>query len=213
MLLHEHTIWNSYLCAEFCAVHIPEVESAAQTIRSSRARNPWVSMQSIWWSGNEPLSLSLSPICLHCLSLALASVIPPAQEPGSPEEIFDFAYNKKRVAFDMFRKVEVNGPSKHPLFAWLLGVQGDCVDADASCAQWAASGECERNQAFMLQSCKHSCHACVQSDAQQPIRWNFESFLISRDGNLQVRWPTGTDLTSDEAIEEIENLLTAKGEL
>jgi len=52
------------------------------------------------------------------------------QEPGSPEDIYSFAHNKKQVAFDLFRKVDVSGPNTHPLFRWLLGM-GDCVDDDA----------------------------------------------------------------------------------
>ncbi|KAL1524447.1 hypothetical protein AB1Y20_019342 [Prymnesium parvum] len=136
------------------------------------------------------------------------------QEPGTPEDIFDFAHNKKRAAFDLFRKVEVSGPNAHPLFKWLLGVGGDCVDQDASCPQWAEAGECERNKEFMAQNCKLSCAECSSPQgAQAPIRWNFESFLVTRAGNLHLRWPTGTDLTAPEQTKEIEHLLEAKEDL
>jgi len=35
-----------------------------------------------------------------------------------------------------------------------------CVDDDESCASWAKSGECFRNEGFMHKSCRASCHVC-----------------------------------------------------
>ena len=132
------------------------------------------------------------------------------QEPGAPDEIFSFATRTKGAKFDFFRKVEVNGPSAHPLFKWLLGESGDCADGDASCAAWATSGECESNPAFMKASCRLSCKLCTAAaGAGQPIRWNFESFLVSRNGEKQARWLTGTDITQSQATEQIEALLDA----
>ena len=42
------------------------------------------------------------------------------QEPGTDDEILSFATKTKRVAFDLFKKVEVNGPNAHPLFKHLI---------------------------------------------------------------------------------------------
>ena len=41
------------------------------------------------------------------------------QEPGGPAEIRDFCALNYAVDFPMFAKVEVNGASAHPLWAWL----------------------------------------------------------------------------------------------
>ena len=41
----------------------------------------------------------------------------------------------------------------------------DCVDKDAGCAGWAASGECSKNEQFMMKTCRKACAACVASDA------------------------------------------------
>uniref|UniRef100_A0A7S0URV7 Glutathione peroxidase n=1 Tax=Polytomella parva TaxID=51329 RepID=A0A7S0URV7_9CHLO len=41
------------------------------------------------------------------------------QEPGSDSSIKQFAKDSYGVSFPMFSKVEVNGPSAHPLFKWL----------------------------------------------------------------------------------------------
>jgi glutathione peroxidase len=41
------------------------------------------------------------------------------QEPGKAAEIASFCSATYGVAFPMFDKVEVNGPNRHPLYAWL----------------------------------------------------------------------------------------------
>ncbi|OIT33350.1 PREDICTED: probable prolyl 4-hydroxylase 12 isoform X1 [Nicotiana attenuata] len=47
-----------------------------------------------------------------------------------------------------------------------LGDDTNCTDEDENCAQWAATGECERNAVFMVGSpdyygtCRKSCNAC-----------------------------------------------------
>jgi len=42
-----------------------------------------------------------------------------AQEPGKAAEIASFCSMTYGVDFPMFDKVEVNGPGRHPLYAWL----------------------------------------------------------------------------------------------
>ena len=42
-----------------------------------------------------------------------------AQEPGRAAEIASFCSATYGVDFPMFDKVEVNGPDRHPLYAWL----------------------------------------------------------------------------------------------
>lgn len=149
-----------------------------------------------------------------------------AQEPGTDDEIFAFATKKKRAKFDLFRKVNVNGPQMHPLFKMLVHGDGghDCTDDDASCAAWAAQGECDKNEAFMSASCRLSCKLCKPDHSKQPgdnpihprmnfgqpIKWNFESFLLSREGELMARFITGADLLSTSTIGQIEALLAAK---
>ncbi|MDG2527161.1 glutathione peroxidase [Caulobacter endophyticus] len=54
-----------------------------------------------------------------------------AQEPGTAEEIGSFCSLTYDVTFPMMAKIDVNGPSTHPLYAWLkkqqkgvLGTEG-----------------------------------------------------------------------------------------
>ena len=42
-----------------------------------------------------------------------------AQEPGDAAAIAAFCERRFAVSFPMFDKVEVNGPGRHPLYAWL----------------------------------------------------------------------------------------------
>ena len=42
-----------------------------------------------------------------------------AQEPGLADEIASFCATSFDVSFPLFDKVEVNGPNRHPLYAWL----------------------------------------------------------------------------------------------
>ena len=41
------------------------------------------------------------------------------QEPGTEEEIKEFATSKYNVTFDMFSKINVNGGDAHPLWVYL----------------------------------------------------------------------------------------------
>lgn len=41
------------------------------------------------------------------------------QEPGSEAEVKQFCETRYGVRFPMFAKIDVNGPGRHPLYAWL----------------------------------------------------------------------------------------------
>lgn len=47
-----------------------------------------------------------------------------AQEPGTAEEIKAFCTSKYAVTFDLFAKMTVKGPDKHPLYAALTSAPG-----------------------------------------------------------------------------------------
>jgi glutathione peroxidase len=44
-----------------------------------------------------------------------------AQEPGSDAEVQQFCSLEYGVTFPLFSKIDVNGPGRHPLYAWLTG--------------------------------------------------------------------------------------------
>jgi glutathione peroxidase len=72
-----------------------------------------------------------------------------AQEPGSEQEIRTFCSANYGISFPMSAKLEVNGPGRHPLYAWLT----DPANGHAG-----------------------------------DIQWNFEKFLVGRDGRLLNRY-------------------------
>jgi len=47
------------------------------------------------------------------------------QEPGSEDEIRSFCETQYGVRFPLFSKLEVNGPGRDPLFAWLTSVDAE----------------------------------------------------------------------------------------
>jgi len=55
-----------------------------------------------------------------------------AQEPGSAEEIRTFCSANYGISFPMSSKLEVNGPHRHALYAWLT----DPANGHAGDIQW-----------------------------------------------------------------------------
>merc|ERR1719188_2384085 len=43
-----------------------------------------------------------------------------------------------------------------------------CSDLNQNCGNWAASGECEANPSYMLESCAASCGVCTTPGPQPP---------------------------------------------
>ncbi len=41
------------------------------------------------------------------------------QEPGNAEQIASFCTSRYSISFPLFEKIEVNGPTAHPLYEWL----------------------------------------------------------------------------------------------
>jgi glutathione peroxidase len=81
-----------------------------------------------------------------------------AQEPGSNEDIAEFCETQFHIKFPMFAKIVVKGEGIHPLYANLTKAVPTAVGA--------------------------SPNAPKTSD----IMWNFEKFLIGRDGSVAGRF-------------------------
>lgn len=92
------------------------------------------------------------------------------QEPGSEEEIKTFCSTTYGVTFPMFSKIEVNGPQRHPLYHQLVAAQPVAQRPEGS-------GFLER----MESKGRAPRQAC-------DILWNFEKFLIGRDGQVIARF-------------------------
>ena len=66
------------------------------------------------------------------------------QEPGTDEEILEFATSKYGVTFPMFHKIEVNGDGAAPLYQWLKSEQpgsGDNSDITWNFEKFLVDGD------------------------------------------------------------------------
>ena len=97
-----------------------------------------------------------------------------AQEPGTHEEIMEFCSLNYGVSFPLFAKADVTGEGKQPLYAALTEAvptkQGD------------VAGMKERFRGYGM----------TPNDDPE-VLWNFEKFLIAKDGSVAARFAPGTD--------------------
>ena len=100
------------------------------------------------------------------------------QEPGTEAEIAEFCSTTYGVDFPLFGKIEVNGPERHPLYAALIEA--------APAAQEKPDGTMRERLA------KHGIEA-----TNGDILWNFEKFLVGRDGKVVGRF--APDVTIEES--------------
>lgn len=74
-----------------------------------------------------------------------------------------------------------------------------CVDSQPDCVGWAEDKQCEANPAFMLESCKKSCHACKKKDDALASSSDADSLAKSLLSNaLSSSTPTSASSTSLE---------------
>ena len=97
-----------------------------------------------------------------------------AQEPGTDAEIAEFCTTKFSVAFPMFSKISVVGDDQHPLYKELTHA--------APRAEGEPDSFRERLRGFGM-----------TPNEDPDVLWNFEKFLVGRDGNVITRFaPTVT---------------------
>ncbi len=96
-----------------------------------------------------------------------------AQEPGTNEEIADFCRTNFSVSFPMHEKITVTGADKHPLYAALTKA--------APAKSGDADGFRERLKGYGM------------TPTEDPeILWNFEKFIIGKDGDVAARFAPDT---------------------
>ena len=98
------------------------------------------------------------------------------QEPDSESDIQQFCQLTYDVSFPMFAKISVAGDDVHPLYQQLIAAQPEAIGEGPMRERLAAK------------------------DLAQPapgILWNFEKFLIGRDGKVIARF--APDVAADDA--------------
>lgn len=94
------------------------------------------------------------------------------QEPGTDEQIQQFCRLDYGVTFPIFSKLVVKGPGQHPLYAYLTR------------AMPAAS----KKGSPVLKILRKTLHGGSFTGEAGEITWNFEKFLIDRDGEVAARF-------------------------
>ena len=111
------------------------------------------------------------------------------QEPGSDEDIQSFCSITYDVHFPLFSKISVAGADKHPLYSELTS------------AQPSATGDGpfrERLKGYGIES----------ADPQE-VLWNFEKFLIGRNGKVINRFAPDVAADDPRLIAAIDQALRA----
>ncbi|MDD3352702.1 glutathione peroxidase [Zoogloea sp.] len=109
------------------------------------------------------------------------------QEPGTDAEIAQFCTSTYGVQFPMYGKVVATGPDKHPLYARLTAAQPDTEDREGMETGLRGYG--------------------IEPTPRPEVLWNFEKFLIGRDGRVLRRFAPDTAPDAAKLVEAIEAAL------
>lgn len=130
------------------------------------------------YEGLERLYQRLHPAGLEVLGFPCNDF--GAQEPGTEAEIASFCSMNYGVSFPMFAKLNANSQPRHPLYAALI----------AACPQAQGSGSDQLRDTLA----KHGLLPKAPTD----VMWNFEKFLIGRQGQVLGRF--APDVTPDAPV-------------
>lgn len=111
-----------------------------------------------------------------------------SQEPGTNEEIQQFCRLNYGVEFPVYAKLVVKGESQHPLYAYLTRVQ---PEAEKAGGIWSAIKAKIR----------------PKSGNPQDISWNFEKFLVNREGEVVARFAPDVKPEDPMLVQAIEEEL------
>ena len=98
------------------------------------------------------------------------------QEPGSDEEIKAFCSLNYAVQFPLFSKIVVTGADRHPLYRLLTEAQPQTTGEGPMRERLKGYG--------------------IESEPAPAVLWNFEKFLVGRDGQVVGRF--APDVAADD---------------
>lgn len=111
------------------------------------------------------------------------------QEPGSEEEIRGFCDSNYQVSFPMLAKLRINSEPRHPLYAALIAGQPHATPSG--------------NPKLRDTLAQHKLLPKSDTD----VMWNFEKFLVSRDGSVRTRFAPDVAPDDGRLIAAIEDAL------
>jgi glutathione peroxidase len=98
------------------------------------------------------------------------------QEPGTDAEIASFCSTSYDVHFPLFSKISVKGADRHPLYGFLTAARREAVGEGTMRKRLAEYG--------------------IDTGEPGEVLWNFEKFLIARDGSVAERF--SPDIAPDD---------------
>jgi glutathione peroxidase len=101
------------------------------------------------------------------------------QEPGSNAEIQSFCETSFGVKFPLYAKIAVTGEARHPLYEALVSSAPE------------TTGDTSELR-------KHLVEFGVTPTSPPEVLWNFEKFLVGRDGKVVKRF--APDVTPEDAV-------------
>ncbi len=116
------------------------------------------------------------------------------QEPGTSAEIQSFCTTRFSVTFPMFEKIAVTGEGTHPLYAALIQAQPEAQGTDPAVR--------EELDGFL-----RSTGAGSATNPAPGILWNFEKFLLGRQGEVLARFAPNVPPEDPRLIAAIESAL------
>jgi len=111
------------------------------------------------------------------------------QEPGTEAEIASFCSTKYDVSFPLFSKISVVGEAQHPLYKSLVAAQPKAEGGDTMRTKLQGYG--------------------MTPNPEPEVLWNFEKFLIGRDGAVIGRFTPDTTADSPVLLAAIDKALAA----
>ncbi len=108
------------------------------------------------------------------------------QEPGTNDEIQSFCKINYGVSFPLFSKITVVGPEKHPLYKALIAAQPKATSTSETPFREKLKGY------------------GIDTLPEPEILWNFEKFLVNRNGEVVERFSPDTQPDAPELVAAIE---------
>jgi len=112
-----------------------------------------------------------------------------AQEPGTNEDIQQFCTMNFGVQFPMFQKIVVKGEGQHPLYSFLTETKPEATLKEDS---------------SLMPRLKEKG---LLTGKPNDIKWNFEKFLINRDGEISERFSPDIDPMDPLIVKAVEKAL------
>ena len=106
------------------------------------------------------------------------------QAPGTDEEIHEFCTLKFGTEFPQFAKIDVNGETADPLFAWLA-------------TEKPFQGFGKGIASLALEKFAKANNKAFGDKAY--IKWNFTKFLVNREGEVIARYEPTVDMDEVKA--------------